>query len=101
MRTVATEPNRTRSARLEARVTQEQKDRLERAASLQGRSLTDFIVSTVEEAAARILREREVLALSARDRKAFVAALLKPPVPRGRLARAVKRYKRALAANGA
>jgi len=99
MHTVTTE--RTRSARLEARVTREQKDRLERAASLQGRSLTDFVVSTVEEAAARILREREVLALSARDRKAFVAALLKPPVLRGRLARAVKRYKRALAANGA
>ena len=99
--TVQAESSSTRTARLEARVTREQKARLERAAQLQGRSLTDFIVTAVEDAATRILREREVLALSTRDRKVFVAALLKPPVPRGRLARAVKGYKRALAADGA
>ncbi len=86
-----------RTARLEARVTREQKARLEQAAQLQGRSLTDFIVAVAEDAATRILHERDLLTLSARDRVAFVAALLKPPTLRGRLARAVRRHKRAVA----
>ena len=99
--TVEAESRSTRTARLEARVTPEQKAHLERAAQLQGRSLTDFIVAVAEEAATRILREREVLTLSARDRVAFVAALLKPPTLRGRLARAVRRHKGAVASRGA
>jgi len=97
LETVTDARSTRRNARLEARVTPKLKERLARAASLQGRSVTDFIITAATEAATRILREQEVLTLSARDRKAFVAALLKPPTPRGRLARAVKRYKRALA----
>jgi uncharacterized protein (DUF1778 family) len=95
--TVEAESSSPRTARLEARVTREQKARLEQAAQIQGRSLTDFIVAVAEDAASRILREREMLTLSARDRATFVAALLKPPVLRGRLARAVRRHKHAVA----
>ncbi len=97
--TVEVQSRSPRTARLEARVTREQKARLERAAQLQGRSLTDFIVAVAEDAASRILREREVITLSARDRATFVAALLKPPALRARLARAVRRHKRAVASH--
>jgi len=90
------EARSTRKARLEARVTEAQKSRFERAATVQGRSVTDFVVSAVDEAATRILREHEILTLSERDCKTFVSALLKPPAPRGRLAQAMKRYRRAL-----
>lgn len=92
------EARSTRKARLEARVTEAQKSRFERAASVQGRSVTDFIVSAADEAATRILREQEVLTLSERDCKTFVTALLHPPAPRGRLAQAMRQYKGARAA---
>jgi uncharacterized protein (DUF1778 family) len=36
---------RTRAERLETRVTTEQKNLIERAAALQGRSVTDFVLS--------------------------------------------------------
>lgn len=91
------ETRSARTARLEARITEAQKSRFERAATVQGRSVTDFVVSAADEAAARILREHKMLTLSERDCKTFVSALLKPPAPRGRLAQAMKRYRRAFA----
>lgn len=42
---------RARAERLEARVTAEQKDLIERAATLQGRTVTDFVLTSVQEAA--------------------------------------------------
>jgi uncharacterized protein (DUF1778 family) len=84
---------RQKAERLEARVTREQKELFKRAAALQGRSLTDFIVNSVQEAAVRVLQEREILTLSARDQEAFVSALLNPPEPGQRLQAAARRYK--------
>ena len=83
----------SRSARLEARITLEQKDLLARAAALLGRSLTDFVVTSAYETAARTVREHEAMILSARDRKAFVNAVLHPPAPGARLRKAARRYR--------
>jgi uncharacterized protein (DUF1778 family) len=80
-------------ARLGARITPEQKALFERAAALIGRSLTDFVVSSAQEIAARTIREHEVMTLSARDSKALVDALLNPPAPGPRLRAAARRYK--------
>jgi uncharacterized protein (DUF1778 family) len=82
-----------RTARLEARITDDQKALFQHAADLTGRSLTDFVVSSAQEIAARTVREREVLTLSDRDRKLFVGALLNPPRPSKRLRQAASRYK--------
>ena len=84
---------RAKVARLEARITVEQKQILERAADLQGRSLTEFVVNSAHEAAQAAIREHELMSLTARDTKAFVNALLKPPSPGKRLQRAAARYK--------
>jgi uncharacterized protein (DUF1778 family) len=62
--------------------------------SLEGRSLTDFIVASAVESARRILRERELMELSERDRKAFIESLLNPPLPNQRLRKAARRYER-------
>jgi uncharacterized protein (DUF1778 family) len=78
----------------ESRLTPELKSLLLRAVMLTGRSLTDFVVTSAQEAATRTLREHEAMALSLRDRQAFVAALLKPPAPGPRLRKAAQRYKR-------
>jgi len=82
-----------KTARLEARVTKSQKTHFQKAAELTGRSLTDFMVACVQEAASRILREHEAMTLSARDREVFVTALLNAPAPALRLRKAVQRYK--------
>jgi uncharacterized protein (DUF1778 family) len=84
-----------KTARLEARVTDDQKALFQRAADLTGRSLTDFVVSSAQEIATRTLHEREVLTLSGLDRKVFLDALLNSPSPSKRLRRAANRYKRA------
>jgi hypothetical protein len=57
-----------------------------------GRSLTDFIVASAAESARRVIRERELIDLSRRDRKAFVASLLNPPSPNRRLRDAARYY---------
>lgn len=78
--------------RLEARITPEQKSRFKRAAGLTGRSLSEFVVSSVDEAARKTISEMETMRLSTRDREAFVGALLEAPAPNARLRRAAQEY---------
>ena len=82
-----------RVERLEARISKAQKALFVRAATVQGRSLTDFLIASVQEAAERALRTHDVLTLSERDRKIFVAALVKPAAPGKALRQTVKHYK--------
>ncbi len=82
-----------RLERLEARISKAQKMLFVRAATLQGRSLTDFLIASVQEAAERALRAHDVLALSERDRKIFVAVLVAPAAPGKTLRQAVRHYK--------
>lgn len=79
--------------RLEARLTSEQKHRIERAARIKGTSVSDFVILSASEAAARTIREQDVLTLNERARKVFAHALINPPRPDGRLMAAAKRYK--------
>ena len=82
-----------KTARLEARITKQQKALFLRAAELTGRSLTAFVVASAQETASRTLREHDTLMLSTLDRKAFVEALLHPPLPGARLRNALVRYR--------
>lgn len=84
---------RQRSERVEARVTPEQKKLLERAAALEGRSLTDFLLSSAQSAAADTISRHELLKLTPKDQQIFVAALLNPPVPNKALRAAAARYQ--------
>ena len=84
---------RTRGERLEARVTAEQKSLIERAAALQGRTLTDFVLTSVQDAARRAIEEHHQLALSVRDSEAFVDALMNPQPVNDRLRDTVRRYR--------
>jgi uncharacterized protein (DUF1778 family) len=69
---------------LEARVTEEQKQLMERAAFLRGQNLTEFIVSTLAEASIQIIKDREIIKLTEQDRRVFASALWNPPVPSDR-----------------
>ena len=84
---------RTRAERLEARVTAEQKSLIERAAALQGRTVTDFVLMSVQDAARRAIEEHSQLTLSVRDSEAFVDALLNPKPVNDRLRDTVRRYR--------
>ncbi len=84
---------RNRAERLEARVTAEQKSLIERAAALQGRTVTDFVLTSVQDAARRAIDEHHQLALSVRDSEAFVDALLNPQPVNDRLRDTVRRYR--------
>jgi uncharacterized protein (DUF1778 family) len=83
------------SERLEARVTAEQKKLFREAADLQGVTLTDFVVSSVHQAALRALEARHILEVSRKDQQVFVQALLGPAAPNTRLRAAWARQARA------
>jgi uncharacterized protein (DUF1778 family) len=85
--------SRVRAERLEARVTAEQKRLIEHAAALQGRSVTDFVLTSLQDAARRAIEEHQHLALSLRDSQAFVEALVEPEPVNGRLRDTVRRYR--------
>ncbi|MEW6367394.1 MAG: DUF1778 domain-containing protein [Acidobacteriota bacterium] len=81
-----------RRERLEARVTRSQKQLIERAAHLRGSSLTDFLVQSAQEAAAKTIQEFEILHLRDGARDVFVNAILNPPPPNKALRAAAARY---------
>lgn len=82
-----------RTQRTEARLLPDQKRRIERAASIKGVSLSDFMVQNADEAAIRTIQQHESWTLSARDRDVFLKVLLNPSQPSARLKSAAKRYK--------
>lgn len=67
---------RLRAERLEARITPAQKTLIEHAAALQGRSVTDFVLAAVQDAAAKAIDEHQRITLSIQDGRAFVEALV-------------------------
>jgi uncharacterized protein (DUF1778 family) len=79
------------NARLEARLPADIYALLKRAADIQGRTLTDFVVSAAREAASRAIEETEILRLSVEDQRHIAEALLNPPKPKPALRRAFKR----------
>ena len=81
-----------RSERLEARISKDQKRLLTKAAALDGCSLSEFVISSAQEAARKTIREHEILALSERDQEAFVSALLDDTPPGETLRQAARRY---------
>ena len=78
--------------RLEARVSKREKDLFTKAAAIQGRSLTEFVVSSLHDTAVRVIESHNVIKLKERDSEVFVNALLNPPEPNKNLKAAAKRY---------
>ena len=78
----------TRTARLETRIATEALAIVKRAAEMEGRSVSDFIVSAAQEAARRTIEENQVIRLSVEDQTRFVDMLLNPPEPSAALKRA-------------
>lgn len=84
---------KTRAARMEARMTTAQKSLLQHAAVLSGRTLSEFVIASAQEAAAKVIQEHEAIRLSRSEQVAFVTALLKPRAPNARLRKAAEKYR--------
>jgi uncharacterized protein (DUF1778 family) len=84
----------TRSSRIEARIAPDALAVVKRAAELQGRSVSDFVVAAAQQAAARAIEEAQIIRLSVEDQRAFAAAILDPPPPEAALVRAAEAHRR-------
>jgi uncharacterized protein (DUF1778 family) len=79
--------------RFDARLSKEQKEFFERAASLGGyRNLTEFVFLAAQEKASEIIKEKEQILASNRDRQIFVDAITSARKPSERLKQAVAAY---------
>lgn len=81
------------TARLEARLPHDVMARLKRAAEIQGRTLTDFVVAAADEVACRAIEQTEIVRLSIEGQRQIAAAILDPPAPAPALRRAARRYR--------
>jgi uncharacterized protein (DUF1778 family) len=87
----------SQSARLELRVTKQKKNFFEEIAMIGGfKSLSEFIVHTVDEQAKVIAEEHKKILASQKDNRIFFDALMNPPKPNLALKKAFKKYNEAL-----
>jgi uncharacterized protein (DUF1778 family) len=89
-------PGKSKTYRFDARLNKEQKLLLQRAADIEGRTMTDFVLHSAEAAAERTIERRAMLTLTARETESFVEAILKPAKPGAVLRAAARRYRAAL-----
>ena len=82
-----------RTARLEARITPDALKVVRRAAQIEGRSVSDFVVAAAQAAAARTIEQTQIIRLSVEDQRAFAEAILNPPEPVDALRRAFARHR--------
>jgi uncharacterized protein (DUF1778 family) len=84
--------NTDATARLEARIPAEVYSDIQRAAELQGLTVTSYIVAKLGEDARKVIESADVIKLSRQDQVSFAKALLTPPKPNAKLKAAAKRH---------
>ena len=84
---------KAKKSRLDLRIDQEQKELLERAASLRGLSLSSYLLSNSIEAATKDIESHEKLVLSDNDRDLFLSLMENPPEPNQALKSAMRRFQ--------
>ena len=80
-------------SRLNFRLSNELKERIEKAAIILGVTVTDFAINTLANSADQVLEKHQTRILSNRDRDTFLEMLENPPTPNEALLKAVKEYK--------
>jgi uncharacterized protein (DUF1778 family) len=83
-----------RTARIEARIAPDALAIIKRAAEIQGRSVSDFVVAAAQEAAERTIEKTEIIRLSVEGQRAFAEAILNTPEPSAGLRKAAKAHRR-------
>jgi uncharacterized protein (DUF1778 family) len=93
MRRVKETSNR-RAARLDVRLAQRAKEKIEEAALVSHQTLTDFVVTTLLRTSDEALKHHQAIGLTNRDRDLFLAALDADERPNPALRKAAQRFKR-------
>ena len=83
-----------RSERINLRLSETAKRRIERAASVEGKTVSAFIVSSALENADKTVRRHETIALAHEDATRYFDALSDPPPPNDRLRAALEEHSR-------
>ena len=86
----------SRTSRIEARIAPEALSVVKRAAEIQGRSVSDFVVAAAQEAAHRAIEDMQIIRLSVEDQRAFADAMINPPAPLPALLRAAAAHRKLL-----
>ena len=87
----------TRTARVEARIAPDSLAVVRRAAELQGRSISDFLVAAALKDAHQTLEDAQIIRLCVDDQQRFAELLLNPPPLVPAMQRALKARKRLIA----
>jgi uncharacterized protein (DUF1778 family) len=83
-------------ARVDFRTTPEVKSLIERAAAMNGMTVSEFIKATVVEKSREVIERHETRILSDRDRDVFLALLDSPSEPNEALRAAADRFRKAV-----
>lgn len=87
----------TRTERVEARIAPEALELVRRAAEIEGRSVSDFVVGAAQEAARRTIEQAQIIRLAVEEQQRFADLLLAPPALPPAMARAAKAHKKLIA----
>jgi len=94
---MATKIIKEEKTRFDTRLTKEQKLFFERAAAIGGfRSLTDFVILTVQEKAREIIKDEESILASQKDSEIFFDAIVNAEKPNDELISAAKEFNKML-----
>jgi uncharacterized protein (DUF1778 family) len=86
------EKQKGKTSRLEARVSPDALAMVKRAAEIQGRTVSDFVVAAAQEAAQRTIESAQIIRLTLEGQQQFAEAILNPPSPGARLKKTAARY---------
>jgi uncharacterized protein (DUF1778 family) len=85
---------RSKTARLDVRITPELRRQLHRVAEVQGRSVSDYVIATLRAVVQRDIAEMEVIRLSREASERFAALLIDPPDLAPAMQRAFEHHRR-------
>ena len=81
-----------RTARIEARIAPDILAAVKRAAEIEGRSISDFVVDAARNAAERTIAETQLIRMSLADQERVAAILAAPATPSPALDRALEAH---------
>lgn len=83
---------KTKGGRMQIRIDDFSKNKIERAAQYEHKSLSDFVILNALAAANRVIEEHDKITLSDADWEIFYQALINPPQPNQALKEAFADY---------
>jgi len=86
---------KTKSDRMQIRIDDFSKSKIERAARYSRKTVSEFVIANTMAAADRVIEEHDRVTLSDQDWDVFYEALTNPPKPNKTLKAAFKRYRQA------